>query len=256
MPPFWAEQTDSEMHIKAGSYQPPAFSSRAAATASPARIPFLNGWPRRRRACRRPAALGETRKGDRDDEGRAVEQGLHEELAAELLNPRDADGQDRDAEHGAPDVDPARLDGRRAEEGADERRQQVVEADIRLPDPELRGEHAASEARDQRRGDEDADNVVAHRNTVQRRRLFVGADRVDMAAERQPLADNPESCSERENVKSRDRNAEDCGRVDRDEARRKRADELTSVGEPQRQRVKDGAGSERRDEGVDLRDLD
>ena len=54
----------------------------------------------------------------------------------------------------------------------------------------------------------------------------------DMAADRQPLADDPEARGERENVESRDRNAEDCGRVDRDEARRKRADELTPVGEP------------------------
>ena len=37
---------------------------------------------------------------------------------------------------------------------------------------------------------------------------------------------------------------------------RQRADDLPAVGVPERQRVEDGAGAERRDEGVDLRDLD
>ena len=88
-----------------------------------------------------------------------------------------------DAEHRAPDVDPARLDRRRAEEGADQRRQQEVEADIGLADAELGGEDAAGEAGDQRRGDEDADDVGADRDAVQRRGLLVGADGVDVAAD-------------------------------------------------------------------------
>ena len=50
----------------------------------------------------------------------------------------------------APDIDPAGLDRGRAEEGADQRRQQEIEADVGLADPELRGEHAAGEAGDQR----------------------------------------------------------------------------------------------------------
>ncbi len=97
-----------------------------------------------------------------------------------------------DAEHRAPDVDPAGLDRGRPEEGADQRRQQIVETDIRLADAQLGGQHAAGEAGNQAGGDEHADDVGAHRNAVQRGRLLVGADRIDVAAERQPLADDPQ----------------------------------------------------------------
>ena len=42
----------------------------------------------------------------------------------------------------------------------------------------------------------------------------------------------------------------------RDEAWRQHADDLAPVGVPERERVQDGAGAERGDEGVDLRDFD
>ena len=45
-------------------------------------------------------------------------------------------------------------------------------------------------------------------------------------------------------------------RVDGDEARRQRADDLAAVGVPQRERIEDRAGAERGDERIDLRDLD
>ena len=45
-------------------------------------------------------------------------------------------------------------------------------------------------------------------------------------------------------------------RVDRDEARRQRADDLAALGVPERERIEDRAGAERGDERVDLRDLD
>ena len=74
---------------------------------------------------------------------------------------------------------------------------------------QLCGEHAAGEAGDQRRGDEHADDVGAHRDAVERGGLFVGADGVDVAADRQPLADDPQHDREREHVERRDRDAED-----------------------------------------------
>ena len=74
---------------------------------------------------------------DRDEQCRAVEQRLDKERRAELLDAGDADRQDRHADDGAPDVDPAGLDRRRAEEGADQRGQQIFEADARLADAQL-----------------------------------------------------------------------------------------------------------------------
>ena len=67
----------------------------------------------------------------------AVEKRFDVERAAELLDAGDADGEDGDADDRAPDVDPPRLDRRRAEEGADEGRQQKLEPDARLPDAEF-----------------------------------------------------------------------------------------------------------------------
>ena len=49
-------------------------------------------------------------------------------------------GEDQDADDGAPDIDAARLDGGRAEEGADQGGQQIFEPDIRLADAQLGGE--------------------------------------------------------------------------------------------------------------------
>ena len=107
--------------------------------------------------------------------------------------PGNADGEDEDAEYRAPDVDPAGLDRGRAEECANERRKQIVEADIRLADPELGGEHAAGESGDQPGGDKHADDVGPDRDAVERGGLLVGADRVDMTTNGQPLADDPKT---------------------------------------------------------------
>jgi hypothetical protein len=54
--------------------------------------------------------LREARQRDRDDQCRAIEQGLDEERPAELLDTGYADGEDQNAKHCAPDVDPPRLD--------------------------------------------------------------------------------------------------------------------------------------------------
>ena len=55
------------------------------------------------RAHHRAASLREGGKRDRDDKHRAVEERLDEEGAAELLDPGDADGEDKDAADRAPE---------------------------------------------------------------------------------------------------------------------------------------------------------
>ena len=73
-----------------------------------------------------------------DNEQRdAIEQRLDEKRAAELLNAGDSYGQDQDADDCAPHVDASRPDRGRAEKRADQRRQQVVQPDVRLPDLKL-----------------------------------------------------------------------------------------------------------------------
>ena len=90
-----------------------------------------------------------------------------------------------DADDRAPDVDAAGLDRRRAKKGADERGQKIFEPDARLPDPQLGGEDDAGERGQQARGDEGAGSCSAHRNAVERGGLRIGADRVEIAADRQ-----------------------------------------------------------------------
>ena len=74
---------------------------------------------------------------DGDQKGRAVEQRLHPEAPAKLLDAGNTDGEDHDADDGAPDIDPSGFDGGRAEEGADEGRQQEFKTDRGLTDSEL-----------------------------------------------------------------------------------------------------------------------
>src|SRR5690606_38949311 len=82
-------------------------------------------------------ALSVPSEADCEQERHAVEQGLDVEDGAQLLNARDADRQDRDANDGAPHVDPARLDRGRTEKGPDQGWEQELETDARLPDAQL-----------------------------------------------------------------------------------------------------------------------
>src|SRR6185312_2034561 len=200
--------------------------------------------------------LRECGKRDGDDQCRAVEQGLDEEGAAKQLDAGDADREYENAEYAAPDIDAPRLDRRRAEEGADQRRQQEVQADVRLADAQLRAEHAAGEAGNDARGDENADNISAHRNAVERGGFFISADGVNEAAERQPLADDPQNDCEPQHIEGRYGEVEHRRRVDGDEAARQVADNLAPAGVPKRERVQNRASPQRRDKGVDLRHLD
>ena len=97
-----------------------------------------------------------------------------------------------DADDRAPDVDPPRLDRGRAEEGADQRRQQEFEPDAGLADAQLGGEQNAGEGGQRARGDEGADDVFARRDAVQLRRARVGADGVEVAADRAVFEDHPQ----------------------------------------------------------------
>src|SRR3984893_7757072 len=222
--------------------------TKPASTSFLARILHDTGWTRRR-----APTLREGRKRNGNDQRSAVEQGFHEERAAELLDSGNADGEDQDAKDRAPDVDPARLDGSRAEECADEGGQQIVEPDIRLADPKLGGEHAAGKPGDQAGGDEHADHIGPDRDAVERSRLLVGADRGDVAADGQPFADYPEHDRQDDRVDGCDRDDGDRQGVDADEARGQQTADLAPIGMPKGKRVEDGAGAERGDEGVDLR---
>ena len=86
--------------------------------------------------------------------------------------------------------------------------------------------------------------------------LRVGADGVEVAADRQVFEDDPQHERDGQHVEAGDRQAEDHGAVERVEAVRQHADDLPAAGVPQRDRVEHGAGAERGDEAVDLRDLD
>ena len=204
----------------------------------------------------RAPPLGESCERDGHKQRDAVEQRLDEKGATELLNPRDADGQNQDADDCAPHVDASGPNRRRPEEGSYERGQQIVETDIRLANLELRRKHAAREANEQSRCDEHADHMDPNRNAVERGRLLVGADRVDMSAERHSLRDDPEHDRQQQCIHSRHRNAEDGQAVDIHEALRQHTDYLTPIGVPERKRIQDGAGPQRRDEGINLGDLD
>ena len=93
----------------------------------------------------RALALGVAGDADGDEQGDAVEHRLDPEGAAELLDAGDADREDGDADERAPDIDAAGLDRGRAEEGADQGRQQIFEADAGLADAQLGGEQHAGD---------------------------------------------------------------------------------------------------------------
>src|ERR1700722_4089701 len=93
-----------------------------------------------------PLCEGGERNGD--DQCRTVEERLDEERPAQLLDAGNADGQGQHAEYRAPDVDAARLDRGRAEKGADQRGQEIIEPDVRLADPQFGGEDATGKAGD------------------------------------------------------------------------------------------------------------
>src|ERR1700722_15156838 len=93
--------------------------------------------------CVAAASLGVARDADGDEQSDAVEHRFDPERAAELLDARDADSEDGDADHRAPHIDSARLDGRRTKKGADQSGKEILEADARPADPEPRGEEHA-----------------------------------------------------------------------------------------------------------------
>src|SRR5262249_14878000 len=94
-------------------------SERSISVAARWRLPlFLGGRRRRARRCSSPS-LRIASDADRDEQGDAVEQRFDEERAAELLDARDANRQDGDADQRAPDVDATRLDRGRPQEGPD-----------------------------------------------------------------------------------------------------------------------------------------
>ena len=193
---------------------------------------------------------------DRDQQRQAVEEWFHIERAAELLDARDADREDRHAHERAPHVHAAGADGGGAEERAHERRQQKFEAHARLPDLQARGQHHAGKTRQRSRSDERAHHMLAHRNTVELRRLRVGADHVERAAQRRELGDEPQCDGHRQHVERTDRQAEEVAPGDRHKTLGQFAQHLPATAVPQRHRVDDGAGAERGDEGIDLHHLD
>src|SRR5262245_2861319 len=103
------------------------------------RLHTMRDLQRRFARGRRTTALGKSRECDRDQQRDAVEQRFDEECATELLNPGNTNREDQDADDRAPDVHAAWPNRRRAEERADERRQQVIEADVRLADLQFAG---------------------------------------------------------------------------------------------------------------------
>lgn len=80
---------------------------------------------------------------DGNEQDYAVEQGLDEERAPELLDPGDADGEDCDTDHRTLNIDPPRLDGGGAQKGAHQGWQKIFEPDACLADPEFGGQQYA-----------------------------------------------------------------------------------------------------------------
>ena len=98
-----------------------------------------------------PTTGGEAGQADGGQQGQAVEQRGDPERGALLLQAGQPDGEDGDGDQGADGVGPTGLDGRRAEQGADEGGQQVGAAGARVADLLLRGEQHAGERGDHAR---------------------------------------------------------------------------------------------------------
>ena len=112
----------------------------------------------------------------------------------------------------------------------------------------LRGEQDAGEGGEQAGGDEGDDRVAANRHAVERRRLRIGADRVEIAADRQIFEDEPKRDRQREHVEAGDRQAEQIGAVQRERTLRATPTIWRPLRVPHRDRVEHRAGAERRDE--------
>ena len=93
------------------------------------------------------------------------------------------------------------------------------------------------------RSDEGEDRVAADRNAVQGGGFRIGADRVEVAADRQVFEDEPERDRERQDVEAGDRQTEQVGPVQRVERVGRDADDLPAFAVPHRDRIEDRAGA-------------
>ena len=205
--------------------------------------------------CRPTPPLSVAGDADGNEQGDAIEHRLHPEGPAELLDTGDTNGQDGDPHHRAPDVDATRLDGGGAQKGADQRRQQIFEPDARLPDAQLGREQDACDPGQSAGGHEGRDRVALHRNAVERRRFRIGADRIEVSADRKIFEHEPHHEGEAKHVEPGDGQPDNARRVEMQETVRQHAHHLLAAGVPQRDGVKHSARSECRDEAVDARDL-
>ena len=114
----------------------------------------------------------------------------------------------------------------------------------------------AGERGDHPRSDKGDDRVSPNRHAVEFGRLWIRAYRVEIAADRKILEHKPETDRQREHVVAGDRQAEKQGAVQCVEGVRQHADDLTAAGMPESRSRRGRSGAERRDERVDLRDLD
>ena len=79
-------------------------------------------------------------------------------------------------------------------------RQQIFETDARLPDAQTRGQQNAGEAGQRAGANKRRDGVAAYGNAIERGRLGVGADGVEIPPDRQIFQGQPEDDREREHV--------------------------------------------------------
>ena len=149
------------------------------------------------------------REPDRQDQHRAVEEGLDEERRAELVETRNRDRQHGDGEHRPPHIHAPRPHGGRAEQRRGEGRQQIFLPDRALANLELRLQHDACEGGKRSGGDEGRRNITPRGNAVQFRGARAGAEHVEIAAKRQEFEHDPQCDAHDQRIDGRGRHRSD-----------------------------------------------
>ena len=181
-----------------------------------------------------PAALGIGGQTQGQNQRAAVEQGLNEEGAAELLYARGSHGQENNRRHTAPDIHPPGLNRGRPQKSTHQGGKKEVLSHTRLSYPQLRRQNDSGEGGDNTRGGEGAHNVFLHVNPVEQGGSRIGPHRVHPPSHGEMGGDNPQNHRQNAGVEGNDGEHADIGKVEAFEAHGHLAqDNLPPAGMPQ-----------------------